>query len=64
MAKASLSNMGLLPKDEEGDGSGCDPVMKTDSERGVWLPPRPLEGGTPISREGGEVALADAAISA
>ena len=63
---ASLSNLGLLPKDkeEDGDGSGCDPVMKTDSERGVWLPPRPLEGGTPINREGGGVVLAEAAISA
>lgn len=65
MPNASLSNTGLLPKDEEdGDGSGCDPVMKMDSERGVWLPPRPLEGGTPMSREGGEVALAEADISA
>lgn len=66
MPNASLSNLGLLPKDndEEGDGSGCDPVMKTDSERGVWLPPRPLEGGTPINREGGGVVLEEAAISA
>lgn len=56
--------MGLLPKDDDGDGSGCDPVMKTDSERGVWLPPRPFEGGTPINRERGGVALAEAAISA
>lgn len=23
--------------------------MNTDSERGVWLPPRPREGGTPTS---------------
>lgn len=38
--------------------------MQTDSERGVWLPPRPLEGGTPMSREGGGVVLAAAANSA
>lgn len=56
--------MGLLPYDDDGDGSGRDPVMKTDSERGVWFPPRPFEGGTPINRERGEVALADAANSA
>lgn len=37
------------PKLLEGEGSGCEPVMKTDSERGVWLPPRPREGGTPTS---------------
>ena len=24
-------------------------MMNTLSERGVWLPPRPLEGGTPVS---------------
>lgn len=66
MPNASLSNLGLLPNDmdEDGDGSGRDPVMRIDSERGVWLPPRPLEGGTPISREGGGVALAEAAVSA
>jgi hypothetical protein len=66
MPNASLSNLGLLPKDkdEEGDGSGCDPVMNIDSGRGVWLPPRPLEGGTPINREGGGVALEEAVISA
>ena len=27
MPNASLSNLGLLPKDEDGDGSGCDSVM-------------------------------------
>ena len=66
MRNASLSSLGLLPKDtdEDGDGSGRDPVMKTDSERGVWLPPRPLEGGTPIKREGGGAALAESANSA
>jgi len=47
---ANLSSIGLLPNDDEGDGSGWEPVIKTDSERGVWLPPRPLEGGTPMSR--------------
>ncbi len=35
------------PYDELGDGSGWDPVMKTDSDLGVWFPPRPREGGTP-----------------
>ena len=29
-----------------------------DSDRGVWLPPRPLEGGTPTSRVGGVLTLA------
>ena len=33
--------------------------MKTDSDRGVWLPPRPREGGTPMSLVGGGVADAD-----
>lgn len=45
-----LSSIGLDPKDEDGDGNGCDPVMYTESVRGVWFPPRPLEGGTPTSR--------------
>ena len=42
----------LPPNDEPpelGDGRGCEPVIYTLSERGVWLPPRPLEGGTPVS---------------
>lgn len=64
MPNASLSNMELLPNDEDGEGRGWDPVMKMDSERGVWLPPRPFEGGTPISREGGGVVLAEVANSA
>ena len=38
---------------EEGDGRGWEPVMKTLSDRGVWFPPRPLEGGTPVSLEVG-----------
>ena len=29
-----------------------------DSDRGVWFPPRPLEGGTPTSRVGGVLTLA------
>lgn len=62
MLNASLSSMGLLPKEEEGDGSGWD--TKMDSERGVWFPPRPLEGGTPMRRDGGDVVLAEAIISA
>jgi hypothetical protein len=32
---AHLSSIGLEPKDEDGDGKGCEPVMNTDSERGV-----------------------------
>jgi hypothetical protein len=59
MPNAHLSNMGLLPKDEDGDGRGCDPVMKIDSDLGVWLPPRPLDGGTPTRRVGGVLALAE-----
>ena len=51
------------PKDEDGEGSGCEPVMKTDSERGVWFPPRPREGGTPTRRVGGGVWDADCAAS-
>lgn len=35
MPNAHLSNIGLLPKDEDGDGRGCDPVMKMDSDLGV-----------------------------
>lgn len=64
MPKAHLSSMGLEPKEEEGEGSGWEPVMYTDSERGVWLPPRPLEGGTPTSFVGGEEALTELASSA
>ena len=30
-----------------------------DSDRGVWFPPRPLEGGTPTSRVGGVLTLAN-----
>jgi len=63
MPNAHLSNIGLLPKDEDGDGRGCEPVMKIDSDLGVWLPPRPLEGGTPTRRVGGVLALAEDAAS-
>lgn len=35
-----------------------------DSERGVWLPPLPFEGGTPTSRVGGEELATFAASSA
>jgi hypothetical protein len=34
--------------------------MKMDSERGVWFPPRPFEGGTPTSLVGGDEELAEA----
>ena len=37
--------------------------MNTDSERGVWFPPRPLEGGTPTSRVGGVLEVAMEAAS-
>ena len=30
-----------------------------DSDRGVWFPPRPLEGGTPTNRVGGVLTLAN-----
>ena len=52
--------MGDTPCEEEGegDGNGWEPVIKTDSGRGVWLPPRPREGGTPTSFVGGGVPLA------
>jgi hypothetical protein len=63
MVNANLSNMGLEPKEEDGDGRGCEPVMNTDSERGVWLPPRPFEGGTPTSLVGGERACCEEAAS-
>jgi hypothetical protein len=46
---ASLSNMGLDPNDPDGEGSGWELCMDMDSERGVWLPPRPFDGGTPTS---------------
>jgi len=52
--------MGEAPCEEEGDGNGWEPVIKTDSGRGVWLPPRPREGGTPTSFVGGGVPLAEA----
>lgn len=64
MPKAHLSSIGLEPNEEEGEGRGWEPVMKTDSERGVWFPPRPFEGGTPTSLVGGEEALAELASSA
>ena len=57
--KAQRSSMGEAPWEEEGEGRGCEPVIKTESGRGVWLPPRPREGGTPTSLVGG-VPLAEA----
>lgn len=38
--------------------------MYTDPERGVWFPPRPLDGGTPISRGPWDGMFIDAASSA
>jgi len=58
MPNAHLSNIGLLPKDEDGDGRGWDPVIKMDSDLGVWFPPRPFDGGTPTRRVGGVLAVA------
>jgi hypothetical protein len=60
--KAQRSSMGEAPWEEEGEGRGCEPVMVTESGRGVWLPPRPREGGTPTSLVGG-VPLAEAEAS-
>lgn len=60
---AQRSRCEVDPNDEDGEGRGCEPVMNTDSERGVWLPPRPREGGTPTSRVGGGVWDADCAAS-
>lgn len=57
------SRCDVEPKDDDGEGNGCEPVMNTDSERGVWFPPRPREGGTPTRRVGGGVADADWAAS-
>jgi len=57
--KAQRSSIGEAPWEEEGEGRGCEPVIKTESGRGVWLPPRPREGGTPTSLVGG-VPLAEA----
>jgi len=59
---ASLSNIGLDPKDEDGEGSGWELCIDMDSDRGVWFPPRPFEGGTPTSLVGGEAGL-EAAIA-
>jgi hypothetical protein len=52
--------MGEGPR-ELGEGNGWDPMRTTDSGRGVWLPPRPREGGTPTSFVGG-VPLARAEV--
>ena len=60
---AQRSRCVVEPYEELGDGRGWDPVMKIDSARGVWFPPRPREGGTPTSRVGGGVADADCAAS-
>jgi hypothetical protein len=57
MPNANLSNMGLDPNDEDGDGSGWELCIDMDSDRGVWFPPRPFEGGTPTNLVGGEVGL-------
>ena len=52
MANPQRSIPGLEPYELDGLGSGCEPVMKMDSERGVWFPPRPREGGTPTNLDG------------
>ena len=53
MPKDNLSIAIVELKEEDGEGSGWEPVMQIDSERGVWLPPLPFEGGTPTNRVGG-----------
>ena len=65
MPKAQRSSIGDAPWDEDGEGRGWEPVIKTDSGRGVWLPPRPRDGGTPTSFVGGcgRAPLAEAAAS-
>jgi hypothetical protein len=62
IAKDSLSSAVVELKEEDGEGSGRE--MWMDSERGVWLPPLPFEGGTPTSRVGGAGLAAVAASSA
>jgi hypothetical protein len=65
MPNAQRSSMGDTPWEEEGEGKGWEPVIKTDSGRGVWFPPRPRDGGTPTSLVGGcgGVPLAEAMAS-
>jgi hypothetical protein len=55
--KANLSNIGLEPYEEDGDGRGWELCIEIDSERGVWFPPRPFDGGTPTSLIGGDAGL-------
>lgn len=61
--KPQRSRWDVEPNEDDGEGSGCEPVMNTDSDRGVWFPPRPREGGTPMRRVGGGVCEADCAVS-
>lgn len=44
MPKPQRSSMGEAPCEEEDDGNGWELVIKTESGRGVWFPPRPREG--------------------
>lgn len=50
--EAQLSTIGLEPIEYDSEGSGWDP------ERGVWLLPWPLDGGTTMRRVGGVLAVA------
>jgi hypothetical protein len=65
MPKAQRSSTDEEAWEDEGEGRGWELVIKTDSGRGVWLPPRPRDGGTPTSLVGGGggVPLAEAEAS-
>jgi hypothetical protein len=53
--RANLSNIGLEPHEEDGDGRGWELCIEIDSECGVWFPPRPF--GTPTSLVGGDAGF-------
>jgi hypothetical protein len=55
--KANLSNIGLEPHEEDGDGRGWELCIEIDSEHGVWFPTRPFDGGTPTSLVGGDAGF-------
>ena len=58
---AHLSYIRLEPNNGEGEGrGGWEPAINTNSERGVWFPPRPFEGGASM---GGVLAVAVEAAS-
>ena len=58
--KVKLSNNGIEPYEEDGDGSGWELRIEIDSGRRVWFRPRPFDSGTPTSLVGGvEVGMQD-----